>query len=151
MISSICSKYASPSANLSSLTAYCAFLRFDELAILPYHVNLPIWFEYYTRLTIFVQQRRNATLYIHAYVNLPWVTITQSIRQTVYGMFRRNIPTEVMLCVREVKFRLLFLSFLAHYDAEYEVIINRLCNDRLYLTVTFPFSLFDMITSKSFV
>ena len=39
MISSICSKYASPSANLSSLriaalfiTAYCAFLRFDELA-----------------------------------------------------------------------------------------------------------------------
>lgn len=39
MITSICSKYASPSANLSSLriaalfiTAYCAFLRFDELA-----------------------------------------------------------------------------------------------------------------------
>ena len=39
MISSICLKYASPSANLSSLriaalfiTAYCAFLRFDELA-----------------------------------------------------------------------------------------------------------------------
>lgn len=39
MISSICSKYASPSANLSSLriaalfiTAYCAFLRFDEVA-----------------------------------------------------------------------------------------------------------------------
>ena len=39
MIFLICSKYASPSANLSSLrlaalfiTAYCAFLRFDELA-----------------------------------------------------------------------------------------------------------------------
>ena len=39
MISSICSKHAPPSANLSSLriaalfiTAYCAFLRFDELA-----------------------------------------------------------------------------------------------------------------------
>jgi len=39
MVSSICSKYASPSANLSSLriaalfiTAYCAFSRFDELA-----------------------------------------------------------------------------------------------------------------------
>ena len=39
MISSICSKYASSSANLSSLrivalsiAAYCAFLRFDELA-----------------------------------------------------------------------------------------------------------------------
>ena len=39
MISSICSKYVSPSTNLSSLriatlfiTAYCAFLRFDELA-----------------------------------------------------------------------------------------------------------------------
>lgn len=39
MITSIYSKYASPSANLSSLrtaalfiTAYCAFLRFDELA-----------------------------------------------------------------------------------------------------------------------
>ena len=93
--------------------------------ILPYHVNLPIWFEFYTRLTTFVQQRQNATLYIHAYVNLPWMTITQSIRQTVYGMFSRNIPTEVMLCVREVKFRLLFLSWL-HYDAEDEVIINRL-------------------------
>ena len=39
MISSVCSKYASPSANLSSLriaalfvTAFRAFLRFDELA-----------------------------------------------------------------------------------------------------------------------
>jgi len=39
MITSICSKYASPPANLSSLriaalfiTAYCAFLSFDELA-----------------------------------------------------------------------------------------------------------------------
>ena len=92
---------------------------------LPYHVDLSIWFEFYTRLTSFVQQRRNATLYIHAYVNFPWVTITQSIRQTVYEMFSRNIPTEVLLCVREVKFRLLFLSWL-HYDAEDEVIINRL-------------------------
>ena len=86
-------------------------------------MNLPIWFEFYTRLTIFVQQRRNATLYIHAYVNLPWMTITQSIRQTVYEMFSRNIPTEVLLCVREVKFRLLLLSWL-HHDAEDEVIIN---------------------------
>ena len=92
---------------------------------LPYSVNLSIWFEFYTRLTIFVQQRRNATLYIHAYVNLPWMTITQSIRQTVYGMFSRNIPTKVMLYVRKAKFRLLFLSWL-HYDAEDEVIINRL-------------------------
>ena len=39
IISSICSKYASPSANLSGLliaalfiTAYCAFLRFEKLA-----------------------------------------------------------------------------------------------------------------------
>ena len=30
---------------------------------LPYNVNLSIWFEFYTRLTIFVQQRRNATLH----------------------------------------------------------------------------------------
>ena len=42
MISSICSKYALPSANLPShriaalfITAYCAFLRFDELAKFP--------------------------------------------------------------------------------------------------------------------
>ena len=93
--------------------------------ILPYHVNLPIWFEFYTRLATLVQQRQNATLYIHTYVNWPWMTISQSIRQTVYEMFSRNIPTEVMLCVREVKFRLLFLSW-PHYDTEDEVIINRL-------------------------
>ena len=37
---------------------------------LPYHVNLFIWFEFYTKLTISVQQRQNATLYIHAYINL---------------------------------------------------------------------------------
>ena len=107
------------------LIIFTTLILFNSWRTLPYHVNLSIWFEFYTRLTIFVQQRRNATLYIHAYVNLPWMTITQSIRKTMYGMFSRNIPTEVMLCVREIKFRLLLLPWL-RYDAEDEVIINKI-------------------------